>query len=242
MQYHGQRKPFAADIRPAAKYVYGEFTNVPFTDKAVKLSSGWKKVSVSAVGNNGMYSMSREYKDGYIESENCVGETIEYEFTGRGVGIGKFSYTKNEALLSWTIYDEKGNIEKSGEYSEYSKNNNGARCYGRLLANNLPYGKHKLVITGKKNQTAADDFKTSGGKEGGTGTFLRIGYISVEAGMPKIMPRAKNVSLRETNGVYTGKYEYDSSEYAEGETECGWYVSESAGGKFESAHNYKDGW
>ncbi len=231
-----ESKAFAkpnSDARPIANYVYGRFTNVPLSDESVKLSSGWKKVAASPPSDDSTYTMSREYKDGYIETDDCVGQTLEYEFTGRGVGIDKFSYTKNEALLSWAVYDEKGNIEKSGEYSDYSKNGGGARCYGRILANNLPYGKHKLVITGKKNQTVADDYKNSGGKEGGTGTFLRIGYIAVESEMPVVLPLAKNVSLSEANGVYTGTYEYDGWKYAEGETECGWYVSESFDGQFD---------
>lgn len=230
-----ESKAFAkpnSDARPIANYVYGRFTNVPLSDESVKLSSGWKKVAASPPSDDSTYTMSREYKDGYIETDDCVGETIEYEFTGRGVGIDKFSYTKNEALLSWAVYDEKGNIEKSGEYSDYSKNGGGARCYGRILANNLPYGKHKLVITGKKNQTAADDSESSGGKEGGTGTFLRIGYIAVESEMPVVLPLAKNVSLSEANGVYTGTYEYDGWKYAEGETECGWYVADRHNGRF----------
>lgn len=231
-----ESKAFAkpnSDALPIANYVYGRFTNVPLSDESVKLSSGWKKVAASPPSDDSTYTMSREYKDGYIETDDCVGETIEYEFTGRGVGIDKFSYTKNEALLSWAVYDEKGNIEKNGEYSEYSKNGGGARCYGRILAADLPYGKHRLVITGKKNQTAADDSESSGGKEGGTGTFLRIGYIAVESEMPVVLPLAKNVSLSEANGVYTGTYEFDGWGYTEGKSKCGWYVSESFDGQFD---------
>ncbi len=51
--------------------------------------------------------------------------------------------------------------------------------------------------------------------------------------MPVVLPLAKNVSLSETNGVYTGTYEFDGWGYTEGKSECGWYVSESFDGQFD---------
>ena len=220
---------------PCGNYVFGELKEVPLSDPSVKKSNGWKYVEnipADPTQRNSNYP-NRFFTNGYYATDNCVGETIELEFTGRGFGID-LNRTKNSGTINWTLYTESGAQVKSGSHTNYYKTD-GGRCCGGMLATNLEYGKYKLVITGAKNQTAVND-NNANSSQGGTGTYLGIESIVIEKAMPVIIPSAENIKFTgvvATGGKLTASYDYSCKMYKEGKTEIKWYQSSSENGSFE---------
>lgn len=227
-------KKLDPDTPPYCDYVYGEIEEVPFTGDRVQLSGNWQKQTYSLI-DMGSYKDSkypqRFFREGYMKVEDGTSATIEFEFTGRAIGID-FVRNRNNADLQYTIYDEKGTAVKNGTTKMYYSAD-WDRCCGHMLVRDLPYGKYKIVAKGVLNaQAVKDNSKRS--DRGGTGLQLNMGYFVVEKTMPKINPYASDVKI--TNAVIgkkiTGSYKFNCKLYDEKDSEKAIYVSDSENGQF----------
>lgn len=227
---------------PYGDYVYGEVEEVFVESSDIKLTGDWKKKSYRPVdiSSNGSHA-ERFFREGYMYTDNAAGAKIEYEFTGRGIGIN-YLRTKNNANLKYTIYNEKGSAVKSGTYEMYWKTDTG-RCCGGMLATDLPYGKYKFVAEGVLNQKSVDDNKIDA-NTGGTGLQLNIAYLAVEKAMPVIYPSASDVKISKTilGSMAVGSYKYSCKMYTEGDSKEAFYISDSENGsytKLAAGNGYK---
>ena len=217
---------------PYGDYVYGEIEEVFVDNPDVKLTGDWHKKSYRPVDMSSSGSHAeRFFREGYMYTDNAAGAKIEYEFTGRGIGIN-YLRTKNNANLKYTIYNEKGSAVKSGTYEMYWKTDTG-RCCGGMLATDLPYGKYKFVAEGVLNQKSVDDNKIDA-NTGGTGLQLNIGYIAVEKAMPVIYPTASDVKISDTTlgKMAIGSHNFSCKMYTEGESDEAFYISDSENGTY----------
>lgn len=217
---------------PYGDYVYGEIEEVFVDNPDVKLTGDWHKKSYRPVdiSSNGSHA-ERFFREGYMYTDNAAGAKIEYEFTGRGIGI-EYLRTKNNANLKYTIYNEKGAVVKSGTSAMYWKTDTG-RCCGIIFATDLPYGKYKFVAEGVLNQTSVDDYNNDP-NTGGTGLQLNIGYIAVEKAMPVIYPTATDVKISDTTlgKMAIGSHDFSCKMYTEGESDEAFYISDSENGTY----------
>lgn len=222
---------------PYCDYVYGEMEEISFADERVTLTGNWHKETYSLI-DMGSYKDSkypqRFFREGYMKIENGVGATAELEFTGRGIGID-FVRNRNNADLKYTIYNEKGAVEKEGTTKMYYSQD-WDRCCGHMLVRDLPYGKHRIVVTGVKNEEAVTDYENSAPNhnKGGTGLQLNMGYFAVEKAMPKITPHATNVEIGNTElgKTVNGSYTYNCKMYAEKDSVKAFYISDTENGTF----------
>ncbi|MDY6313669.1 MAG: SGNH/GDSL hydrolase family protein [Clostridia bacterium] len=221
------------DTEPYGDYVFGEIEEVFLEDESVKLTGGWSKKSYTPIdmtSNTGRYP-ERFFRDGYMHSDDGTKTTLEYEFTGRGIGID-YLRTKNNANLQYTVYDESGKAVKTGTTAMYYKTDTG-RCCGQTLVSGLPYGKYKFVANGVLNQSAVNANKNNP-NEGGSGLELNIAYLVVDKAMPKIAPHANNVKIGSAfaGSEVTASYDYSCKMYKESGSEYGFYISDSENGAY----------
>lgn len=235
-------KKLDPDTQPYCDYVYGEMEEIPFSDERVVLSGSWQK-QIYSLMDMGSYKDSkypqRFFREGYMKVENGVGATAELEFTGRGIGID-FVRNRNNADLKYTIYDEKGVVEREGTTKMYYSAD-WDRCCGHMLVRDLPYGKHKIVVTGIKNEQAVTDYEKSAPNynRGGTGLQLNMGYFAVEKAMPIIKPKATNVKIEnvELGKSAKGSYTYSCKMYAEKDSVKAFYMSDTENGAFKKVYD-----
>lgn len=221
------------DTEPYGDYVFGEIEEVFLEDESVKLTGDWSKKSYTPIdmtSNTGRYP-ERFFRDGYMHSDDGTKTTLEYEFTGRGIGID-YLRNKNNANLQYTVYDESGKAVKTGTTGMYYKTDTG-RCCGQTLVSGLPYGKYKFVAKGVLNQSAVNDNKNNP-NEGGSGLELNIAYLVVDKAMPKIAPHANNVRIGSAfaGSEVTASYDYSCKMYKESGSEYGFYISDSENGAY----------
>lgn len=221
------------DTEPYGDYVFGEIEEVFLEDESVKLTGDWSKKSYTPIdmtSNTGRYP-ERFFRDGYMHSNDGTKTTLEYEFTGRGIGID-YLRNKNNANLQYTVYDENGKAVKTGTTGMYYKTDTG-RCCGQTLVSGLPYGKYKFVAKGVLNQSAVNDNKNNP-NEGGSGLELNIAYLVVDKAMPKIAPHANNVRIGSAfaGSEVTASYDYSCKMYKENGSEYGFYISDSENGAY----------
>ena len=221
------------DTEPYGDYVFGEIEEVFLEDESVKLTGDWSKKSYTPIdmtSNTGRYP-ERFFRDGYMHSNDGTKTTLEYEFTGRGIGID-YLRNKNNANLQYTVYDESGKAVKTGTTGMYYKTDTG-RCCGQTLVSGLPYGKYKFVAKGVLNQSAVNDNKNNP-NEGGSGLELNIAYLVVDKAMPKIAPHANNVRIGSAfaGSEVTASYDYSCKMYKESGSEYGFYISDSENGAY----------
>ena len=226
-------KKLDPDTEPYGDYVFGEIEEVFLEDESVKLTGGWSKTShtpIDMTSNTGRYP-ERFFRDGYMHSDDGTKTTLEYEFTGRGIGID-YLRNKNNANLQYTVYDESGKAVKTGTTGMYYKTDTG-RCCGQTLVSGLPYGKYKFVAKGVLNQSAVNDNKNNP-NEGGSGLELNIAYLVVDKAMPKIVPHANNVRIGSAfaGSEVTASYDYSCKMYKESGSEYGFYISDSENGAY----------
>lgn len=226
-------KKLDPDTEPYGDYVFGEIEEVFLEDESVKLTGDWSKKSYTPIdmtSNTGRYP-ERFFRDGYMHSNDGTKTTLEYEFTGRGIGID-YLRNKNNANLQYTVYDESGKAVKTGTTGMYYKTDTG-RCCGQTLVSGLPYGKYKFVAKGVLNQSAVNDNKNNP-NEGGSGLELNIAYLVVDKAMPKIAPHANNVRIGSAfaGSEVTASYDYSCKMYKESGSEYGFYISDSENGAY----------
>ena len=226
-------KKLDPDTEPYGDYVFGEIEEIPLKSDGVKLGGDWSKKSyrpIDMTENMGNYP-ERFFRDGYMHSDDGTKATIEYEFTGRGIGID-YLRTKNNAKLEYTVYDESGKAVKTGTTAMYYKTDTG-RCCGQTLVSGLPYGKYKFVAKGVLNTAAVDD-NAKNPNEGGSGLELNIAYLVVDKAMPRVAPHADNVKI--TTAVVganiTASYDYSCKMYKESGSDIGFYISDSENGTY----------
>ncbi len=223
---------------PCGQYVYGKLTPVHLSDSAVTIKGGnWilKPRNDSYDNVKDSKYPERYFKEGWFESSDCIGSSIEYSFTGRGIGID-FARRKDNAILKWEIFDQDNKSVSKGTYDGVYYKTDGARCLGVMLKTGLPYGNYKAVFTFEKNQQAIADNNTNS-SHGGSGTYGSIAYIVIESTMPEIFPVAENVKI--TSESYSagckqeGNYSYSTytgsmigfENYTQNGTTSGWYLS-----------------